>query len=317
MKSQSGGAFFCIARKFVLDGGIVYGVALNKNFKAEYRRVDNTNDLNALRGSKYVQALVGNIYLDVKNDLQEGKKVLFSGTPCCVSGLNLFLNYKKVDIKQLVTCDIVCHGVASPLIFSEFIKYISHDNSKCIKDFKFRDKCKGWHSHYETYYRNNRKHQSSIYARLFSSANCLRESCYNCQFTNYDRPSDITIGDFWGIEKYHPEWDDNMGMSLLMLNSEKGLTIFDNIKSDIDFFESNEYEISQPQLHHPFPKADTFDDFWNDYKNHKFKYIVFKYGKGGIKGILKSSIIDMTKMVGVYKNVHNVWMKIKTEILKR
>lgn len=309
--SQSGGAFYCMAKNFIVKGGVVYGVALNEDIVAEYKRVDDLHELQSLRGSKYVQAKIGKTFINVKDDLINSRDVLFSGTPCCVKGLLLFLHSKHINTSRLVTCDNVCHGVPSPLIFSEYINYISDNHSKEINNFKFRDKCKGWHSLYETYTINNTKYCSNIYGNLFSSANCLRESCYECKFTNYQRPSDITIGDFWGIEKYYPELDDNLGISLMMINSKKGLDLFDYIKNDIIYFESNEKEISQPQLNHPYPKAKTFDQFWDDYRKRNFKYIIYKYGKGGIKGICRTYLIDFTTKLGIFDALHNIWMKIK------
>ena len=310
MESQSGGAFYCMAKKVILNGGVVYGVILNESMLVGYSRATTLEEILPMRGSKYVQTKVGNTFKNVLEDLKKGNKVLFSGTPCCVNGLLLFLEQARVNMDNLVTCDLVCHGVASPLIFQEFIQYVSNGNLQKVKDFRFRDKCKGWHSHFETYY-IDKKYCTNIYAKLFSSGNCLRESCYICKYTNYDRISDITIGDFWGIEKSHPELDDNKGISLLMVNSEKGRVIFEDIKNDVEFFESNKKEISQPQLHNPFCKATTYDEFWNDYQKRQFKYIVFKYGRGGYKGILKSYVINITTKVGVYKLLHNMWMKIK------
>ena len=236
LESQSGGAFYCLARKVILEGGVVYGVVLNEKVVAEYARATTLDELIPMKGSKYVQVNMGNTLENVCEDLKKGKKVFFSGTPCCVAGLLSFLKQVKADTVHLITCDIVCHGVASPLIFRKFIQFVSKDNVREIKDFKFRDKSKGWHSHFETYYFRGKQYCTNNYARLFSSGNCLRESCYECQYANYNRVADITIGDFWGIEKYYPELDDNKGNSLLMFNSDKGLPLFESVKKDIIFW---------------------------------------------------------------------------------
>lgn len=311
LESQSGGAFYCLARKVILEGGVVYGVVLNEKVVAEYARATTLDELIPMKGSKYVQVNMGNTLENVCEDLKKGKKVFFSGTPCCVAGLLSFLKQVKADTIHLITCDIVCHGVASPLIFRKFIQFVSKDNVREIKDFKFRDKSKGWHSHFETYYFRGKQYCTNNYARLFSSGNCLRESCYECQYANYNRVADITIGDFWGIEKYYPELDDNKGNSLLMINSDKGLPLFESVKKDIIFWQTDADKIAQPQLQHPFPKAISYDKFWHDYKKHQFGYMIFKYAKGGCKGILKSCVINITTKVGIYGHLHNIWMKIK------
>lgn len=309
MESQSGGAFYCMAKNVIHSGGVVYGVILNKKMVVEYKRGTTIEDVRLMKGSKYVQADIGDSFEKVLEDLEKGKRVFFSGTPCCVSGLLAALKQRKIDITNLVTCDIVCHGVGSPLIFREFIHYINKGSINNIEHFKFRDKCKGWHSHIATYCLNGKEKSTDIYAKFYASGNCMRESCHKCKYANYNRNSDITIGDFWGIEKYHPEVDDNKGISLLMVNSKKGAEIFKNIRNEIEFFESNEKEVSQPQLNYPFSKVDTYDEFWKDYHNHKFKYIVFKYGRGGYKGIIKNYVKEMTQRVGVYKIIHSILRK--------
>ena len=311
MESQSGGAFFAMAREIIKAGGIVYGVSLNEELAAVYKRATELPELASMRGSKYVQVRMDNVYTNVKQDLDCGYRVLFSGTPCCVNGLTSFLEVKKTDCSRLICCDIVCHGVASPLIFSKYIDSISCGGKYRIENFVFRDKEMGWHSHFETYKINEKKYKSTVYAHLFSGANCLRESCYSCQYTNYNRPSDVTIGDFWGIERSHPELDDNKGISLMMLNTGKGMQLFEEAKKVLDVFESDELEISQPQLRNPFPRAATYDQFWKDYHERSFAYMIYQYGKGGWKGILKSSLKKAAKKTGCYNCVHRVWMKIR------
>lgn len=311
MESQSGGAFFAMAREIIEAGGIVYGVSLNEELVAVYKRATEQSELTPMKGSKYVQVRMDNAYTNVAQDLDCGYRVLFSGTPCCVKGLTTFLEVKKIDCSKLICCDIVCHGVTSPLIFSEYIDSISCNRKYKIENFVFRDKEMGWRSCVETYIIDGKKHKSAVYAHLYSGHNCLRESCYGCKFTNYNRPSDVTIGDFWGIERFHPELDDNTGTSLMILNSKKGMELFEETKKVLDVFESNELEISQPPLFKPFPRPVTYNQFWKDYHERDFNYIIYQYGKGGWKGILKSFLKEATKKIGCYNYIHTVWMTIR------
>lgn len=310
-ESQSGGAFTLLAEECISRGGIVYGVCLNEGNRAVFVRVTDVGGLKKLKGSKYVQADMGDIYSQVCMDLQSGRCVLFTGTPCQIKGLQRLLEVKKINRGNLYTCDLICHGVPSPLIFKEYIKYIKGKWKGNISGFVFRNKEKGWHSHFETFFAGGRKIVSTDYARIFSSANCLRESCHKCPFTNFDRPGDITIGDFWGIERSHPEADDNTGISAVLLNTQKGESLFDKIDKNEVLFQSTQEEVMQPQLYESFKAAETREQFWLDYKNRPFRYIVFKYGKGGIKGIVKHNTRELMKKTGVYPLVHRVVMHYK------
>ena len=304
-KSQSGGAFTAFAEKILIMEGIVYGVCLDEKLQAVYQRINNSNDLHSLKGSKYVQALIGDNYIKVKRDLKDDRYVLFSGTPCYVDGL---LNYlRDCDTSKLFTVDIVCHGVPSPLIYNEYLTYISKGKKNKIAEFNFRDKSLGWHIQYETYLIREKRRINNIYARLFSSHVCLRDSCYSCKYTNFKRVSDITIGDFWGIEKFNSQIDDNTGISLVIVNTVNGEKLFNLSKEEFEFFNSTLEECKQPQLCYPSKKSTFFDEFWRDYYNVSFKKIVFKYGKGGVKGIIKTNTIKFTKKIRIYKIIKKLF----------
>ena len=164
---------------------------------------------------------MGNIIKKVEKDLKENKKVLFSGTPCQVAAVISSINEKYRE--NLYTCDLVCHGVPSELIFRKFLKYIEMKNNKQIKEFIFRDKRFGWESHYETSIFDDKTEVTTQYFRnLFYGHNILRPSCHKCNYANIHRPADITIADFWGIEKVNPDFLDENGVSLVIINNEKG-----------------------------------------------------------------------------------------------
>lgn len=279
MESQSGGAFSCIAEYFLRDNAIVYGVSMDKSLHAAYTRINSENELINLKGSKYVQAVVGNIYKDVEKDLKCRQLVLFSGTPCHVDGLLHYLKTKKVDTTFLYTCDIVCHGVPSPKLFKDYIEFTEKEYNSNIINFNFRDKTFGWHGHKTSMILDTGKKNiiSVNYVNIFYSHLGLRSSCYECPYTSTNRVSDFTIADFWGIERIHTEFDDNKGCSLMILNSKKSKNIFERIKNDINYIESSIEECIQPNLKHPTDCPNERDMFWEDYHDKGFEYVVKKY----------------------------------------
>lgn len=275
-ESQSGGAFTAFAQAVLQMGGIVYGVELDSDsYTVKYTRIDCKDKLSRIKGSKYVQAYTGNIFSMVKKDLLEGKTVLFGGTSCHIDGLLRFIS--RSDQKNLVTCDLVCHGVPSPAIFKDYISYLKMIHKEGIEKFQFRDKEKGWHSNYESYLVKEQKKFSTIYADLFYSHFIFRENCYNCKYASYERLSDLTVGDFWGIEKTHPKYNDEKGYSLIFVNSSKGETIFENAKVYLNYFESNRESCIQHNLLHPSEKNKKSDKFWKQYRKKGFLFVAKKY----------------------------------------
>ena len=279
-ESQSGGAFSVFAEKILSEGGVVYGVALDETCKAEYIRVDNLNELIRLKGSKYVQADLKDTYKKVEEDIKT-KKVLFSGTPCYVSGLKKYLGNNNTE--NLLTCDLICHGVPSPEVYESHLKYLGKRFGKTITDFNFRDKSfNGWHTHMESCTDEEGKMVAeNSYANIFYTDACLRESCYNCEYAGIERPADLTIGDFWGIEKVFPDMDDNKGVSLVLVNSVKGKKFWENILSDksVEIREADVKKCLQRNLTMPTPRPTITEEFWDDYWNCDYRKIVRKYGQ--------------------------------------
>lgn len=277
LQSQSGGAFAAFAEHMLLQGGTVYGVAARgKNIF--YTRICSMKELPSLKGSKYVQASVGNVFMEVKKDLEDGRNVLFSGTPCHVDGLYAFLRQKKVDVRPLITCDVVCHGVPSPKIFCDYYDYLKR-RFGMVHDFNFRKKfVGGWHAHIESFMTSSNKLITSInYRNIFYSHLELRESCYRCPYTSINRSADITVGDFWGIEKTDLLYDDGDGVSLVLVRSQKGKQFFKEILSNV---KSQQYQVKdclQPNLQHPTEKPSDYNAFWKMYQECGFDETVKKY----------------------------------------
>ena len=288
-KSQSGAAFFELAKVFIQLGGVVYGASLESDFTVKHIKVTTLEGLDRLRMSKYTQSQLSGILQQVKADLQNGRNVLFSGTPCQISGLNAFIPEKNK--MKLTTIDLVCHGVPSPFVWKKYIEYLE-DKYGTVKGCIFRDKKFGWASHFETFSFSNGKTMSTrIFRDLFYDNLMLRYSCYECPFTNFNRVSDITIGDFWGWSKFSTQFNDNLGVSLVLINSEKGKYLFNAVKPYIQYIQSNANDCLQPQLQHPSQKNPHREQFEYDFEQKGFQYVARKYGAIGFNYIVKMLLI--------------------------
>ncbi|SCP96221.1 Coenzyme F420 hydrogenase/dehydrogenase, beta subunit C-terminal domain [Anaerobium acetethylicum] len=271
--SRSGGIFTAISDLF-LDGGVVYGCVLDENYNAIHVRTENKTGRDLMRGSKYIQSRLGDCYKQIKNDLEDGRHVLFSGTSCQVAGFRCFL---KKDYNNLLCIDIVCHGVPSPKVWKTYLDWIS--KGKTIINVDFRNKKDfGWRDHVETIFCKNKKINSQVWTYLFYSHNILRPVCYECPYKSIDHPGDITIADYWGIEKACPRLDDNKGVSLVLVNTEKGSLYFEKAKNDIVWYKTRIEDSMQHPLIEPEKVPDERNQFWKDFENKDFSYIARKYG---------------------------------------
>ena len=275
--SRSGGIFTAMANYCLSQNGIIYGCVLDKELKVYHTSAESKEEANRFKGSKYVKSDLKDTYNRIKADLEAGKKVLFSGTGCEVAGLLATL--KNVDTSNLYTCDIICHGVPSPMIYREFIDFMEKEHNSKITHIDFRDKSNGSSSHLETLTCVTKKMTTNYYTELFYSHYILRPSCYNCQFSNMDRIGDITIADFWGIKEENESFYDEDGVSLALINAEKGEELFSNIIDDIDFIDVNTKSYMQHNLKKPSIEPSNRDEFWKDYEEQEFEYIMKKYAK--------------------------------------
>lgn len=259
IKSASGGIFAAIAETVIKNDGIIYGAAFSGNWGVHHISVDKLEDLIALQGSKYAHSEIGRIFHEVKDELQTGRQVLFSGTPCQIDGLKAYLGE---EYENLVTVDIVCHGVPSVRMFQAYLKTLEKKYGGEITSFSFRDKSIGWGKN-GTVVINGKKikiwESASSYLYYFSQGNLFRPNCYKCPYACSNRPADLTIGDYWGIEKQHPEifakrgWDETKGISLIIVNTKKGKKALENCRSCIEVEPSSFRKISagNKQLNHP------------------------------------------------------------------
>lgn len=275
--SRSGGIFTAISDWILENNGIVYGCVLDENFKAVHTRADNADCRNLMRGSKYIQSKLGDTYKNVKNDLLADKRVLFSGTSCQIAGLKRYLGK---EYQNLLCVDIVCHGVPSPKVWQAYLKWQEKKQKSKIEAVDFRNKKDfGWRTHIETLsFENKQTISSEVFTTLFYEHSVLRPCCYECPYKSVMHPGDITIADYWGIEKAAPEFDDNKGVSLVLVNNEVGDRVFTSVKSSVRWKKTRLEDSMQPPLKAPFPMPDNRDMFWKDFINKSFDYVAKKYG---------------------------------------
>lgn len=228
-QSSSGGVFPLMANMFAEQQAVIYGAAFDNNWMVKHIRVNDIDELKKLYTSKYVQSDMGDSFKQVKHDLDIGKEVLFAGTPCQVAGLK---SYLSKEYNNLTTVDFICHGVPSPLVWQQYVDTLKKKLNSKITEISFRDKKDGWKSfNFKLITANGdvfyEKHGDNTYMKGFLKDLYLRPSCYDCKFKTLQRASDITLADFWGIEKIIPEFNVEKGVSLCWASSEKGDTILD------------------------------------------------------------------------------------------
>jgi len=322
--SASGGAFVALAMYTLHNKGVVFGCAMNSNLKPEHICIENLDDIYKLQGSKYMQSDLKNTYNKVRKYLQDNRIVLFTGTPCQVASLKSYLG-KEYD--NLLTTDLICHGVPSFSLFKDYIQWFEERLGGKIIDFRFRNKEKGWGHVGKVMYKKNGIIKDKIivpiescYYYYFLKGYIYRESCYECPYASPYRVADFTIGDYWGIDKIHPEVNRRDGVSLMLVNSQKGLQIIngmnpfttiidDNNKNNIkisnylyllesDFKKARQYN---GQLNFPTPKAEEREMILNIYRKEGFKSVANEYyrkmGKQIIIYRIKSNIPASVKNI--------------------
>lgn len=277
--SRSGAAFIAISDYVLENGGIIYGAGYTDHFRVVHKRATTKEERDEFKGSKYVQSDMTGIFRLVKKDLCDGLTVLFSGTPCQTSGLNSYVGKRLRE--NLFLVDIVCHGVPGPYLWRDYLAYLEKKQGSPICWVNFRDKQKyGWAAHHETFKFANGGKMSFTF--LFYKHIMFRKSCGKCHFTNTKRPSDITLADFWGLQRTDPTFNaDNKGCSLVLLNTEKGKRLFEAVQDRMNVISAKLENCLQPNMIHPTvidPKRDKFE---KDYIRHGFKYVYFKYGEEG------------------------------------
>lgn len=297
LSSASGGVFVAIATKVLKENGVVVGAALEKEngkFVNHHIAVKSIQDLYKLQGSKYIQSYNGLLYKSVKTMLEQGTKVLYSGTPCQVAGLYGFLGK---DYENLLTIDLVCHGTPNNKMFNDYIKVKqSQLKAEEITNYIFRDKKHGWGESGRVDYIDKDGSEKSRYSlartdsynSLFLDVLISRENCYSCKYAGANRPGDITLGDYWGIENVHPEIvksnnvDIEAGISCIIANTDKGKQVCDSLNnSELIMFESTFDNAAKynRQLNRPAKISDKRKVVLDIYKNSGYEELELFYRK--------------------------------------
>ena len=304
IKSSSGGIFSVFAESILKEKGIIYGVAMAEEcYSAEYIRVTDPKELGRLRGSKYLQAKIGNTYKKVKQDLLDGKKVLFTGTGCQVNGLRGFL---QNEYENLICVDVICHGTPSKALWKKYVLYQEKKYGK-LQTVNFRCKDNSWTNfgmkENELYISKD----NDVYMQMFLRNYSLRPSCYKC-VAKKKKMADITIADFWGIENIVPELDDGKGTSLMLVRTEKGEQFLDKIRDNI-IIKKVKYEDAvkcNPSEYKSVEKPDLRTDFYTDMNSLSFEELAKKYAaprkvslatraKWKVKKIMKKLLMPILK----------------------
>lgn len=300
LNSSSGGIFSLLAEKMIDRGGVVFGAVFNDNFEVEHKYIETKENIELLRGSKYVQSKIGTSYRQVKDFLESGREVLFSGTPCQIAGLK---NYLVKAYSNLLTVDLICHGVPSPYVWQKYIKFRENKAGSEISKITFRNKKMGWKQYSVSFlFKNNTEYNkiysNDLYMTAFLKNISLRPSCYNCRFKTLNRQSDITLADFWGVQNIFPEIDDDKGVSLIFINSQSGEKIYNEVLDNVEYKEvdiKNAVKYNLAAIKSPVPHINR-EKFINDINIYTFDKLVNKYCKDRISiKLILEKIMQVTK----------------------
>lgn len=283
LNSTTGGIFSELAKLILNDGGIVVGAKYNDENEIEHYAIGNIQELYKLRQSKYVQSSIGFIYRKIKQNLASGKKVLFCGTPCHNAALSNFLN-KKYD--NLILCDFICRGVNSPKVYRKYLDMLEKKYNSKIVTVHFKNKTFGWNRfstkiefNNSTYYIKDRYNDLFMVGYIEKNL-YMRPSCHNCCYKGLPRVSDITLADFWGISNTRPNLDQDKGTSAVLLNTQKGLNLFQQFDKQVFKEECTIEEVisGNPYINLTPTKSTERSQFFNDLDRLPFDKLMKKYG---------------------------------------
>lgn len=288
IKNSSSGAIYPALGKWIIaQGGVVFGASLDEKHNLYHIATSAEEEFVKTLGSKYFQSDIKETYKECKADLDSGKLVLFTGTPCQIHGLKCFL---RKDYQNLYTADVICHGVPSSKMFNAYVAYLEKKHQAELIDINFRDKKRnGWSItlRYTMKYPNGKVKDYYLISKLseyfmaFLSGSIARESCYSCPFSSLDRPGDITMGDFWGYQKKRPDLKHEDGLSLIISNTQKGSELIEILsKNGIAFNEVDELCVKASEnknLYFPTKRPEIRDKVYNELEHEGFEFIAAKY----------------------------------------
>ena len=298
--NSSSGGFFSMLATYVLErGGVVFGARFDERWNVVHDYIQTEEQLPLLQGSKYLQSVIGDSYVKAEKFLKEGILVLFTGTSCQIAGLKTYL---RKEYELLLTMDVICHGVPSPIVWNSYLQLITANESG-IQAISFRDKTTGW----KNYSFALRKQDDSLftepftqnlYMKGFLNNFFLRPSCYNCPAKKGKANSDFTVGDFWGIDKILSELDDDKGVSVVLINSKKGDVLYKEYGLNGKNVMDSDILINNRCVENSTEKDWYSDFFWNE------------YSKFGLVAVVRSLNIKYNVSI-----LEKLYYRIKTYIL--
>ena len=296
-ESSSGGIFSLIANKILSSGGKVFGASFDDDFNVVHVGISNAEGLNKLRGSKYVQSVIGDVFKEVKTELDLGTEVLFSGTPCQVEGLK---SYLRKDYSNLFLVDLICHGVPSSNAWQKYLSDLETKYNSKIAKVTFRNKEQSWKRYsicitFDSGEQLIQKFNENNYMKAFLRNFCLRPSCYTCNFKGLSRKSDITLADFWGIESVLPVMDDDKGTSLVLAHTQKGKDLIDEIDATVMQVDPHLAIRENTSAVKSSSYSKYRDKFFKEIKSKPFNKVVKKYTKVKLWNRLKTKIKSILK----------------------
>ena len=297
-RSSSGGAFSAICDVLFQNAAgkvVVYGAAFDGNWQVQHQKAQSRAECDRFCGSKYVHSDTSGVYRDLVGELARGKTVLFTGTPCQVQAVRRYCAGSGIDSRRLYLVDVICHGTAKPEIWKAYTAWLESKYHSKIAEFQFRYKQTRWRS-YPAYVRFQNGRQlvntldARLYTELFLSTLILRDCCYQCRFANEDRPSDLTIGDFWGVESVMPAFPKGNGTSEILVNTDKGEQLLAGLQAlpgvCIAQCRSGAYRKYQHNLHTPTPKSRKLPAFQRDMRTKPFATVLKIYAGDQWRGKL-------------------------------
>lgn len=310
LDSSSGGIFSELANNILKNKGYICGAVYDEEWKVKHIVTNKISDIPLLRSSKYVQSRIENCFLLIKEQLELGKDVMAVATPCQIAGLH---NYLDKEYENLYTVDFICRGVNSPKVLRKFLDVLEDKYKSKVSFVKFRHKKYGWNRFAtKIKFENGKTYLKDRYTDRFMKGyldyNCfMRNSCYNCRFKGFPRSADITLADFWGIEKHIPNINRNDGVSMIMTNSDKGVKLFEEISNGIykkqmelsDIIKGNPMMIESPK------KTKSRDEFFDKIDDEDFANLIDSY-------IPQNELIRQIKL-----NMHNTKQYIRLFVKRR
>lgn len=295
LKSSSGGVFSALAEIIYKKEGIVCGCIWDENYEAKHICIGSTEDLHKMHGSKYVQSDVGKSFKKVKGYLKNGRDVLFSGTPCQIAGLKSFLGK---EYENLITVDLVCHGVPNLIFYKGYLDWLENRFKGKVTAYTFRNKEKSGKTGKVTYQHDGKSKEKIIewptdpYYSHYMYGHINRESCYKCKYASPKRQGDFTMGDYWGIQNAHPEIDADKGVSVLLVNSEKGVKLVEKLKEHLYLTPSTfeQAALENGQLIQPVSKSDIRETIFAIWREGGFQAVADAFYKENRKEIISFHI---------------------------